>query len=102
MIDEISRSAAAIALCPLFDFLEALGQLSRQLIQFFRSTTINTRQPPQAKGDYAINKLFSAFCRVCRLPLFFTDHGNSFLLEAAQPCIKTSVVRKAVPTFMTQ
>lgn len=101
MIDEINRSAAAIALWPLFDFLEALGQLSRQRIRFFRSTTINTRQPPLAKGDHAINKLFSALWRV-GLALFFTDHGNSFLLEATQPCIKTSVVRKAVPTLMTQ
>jgi hypothetical protein len=80
MIDEFSRSAAARALWPIFDFLETLGQLSRKLISFFRSTTINTRQPPQAKGDHAINKLFSAFRRVRRLTLLFIDHGNSSLL----------------------
>ena len=115
MIDEFSRSAAARALWPIFDFLETLGQLSRKLILFLRSTTINTRQPPQAKGGHAINKLFSAFRRVRRLTLLFIDHGNAFLLEAAQPCIKrvkketpasvkpkTSIVRKAVPTLMTQ
>jgi hypothetical protein len=80
MIDEFSRSAAAIALRPLPDFLEALGQLSWLLIWFFRSTAINTRQPPQAKGDHAINELLSAFRRVRRLTLFFTGHGNAFLL----------------------